>query len=234
MYRSCKFCIALFLILTGCLSLSAQAKYSIAEYMPIQAGDSLVFQNLTPNAKDPILIAWPDTVSFRKQRVLKRIESTGSHRFETIDAVQGWQLYLIGMPNKQEIIFEKPMLLLPAEVEHGKTYTASSPFSLFADGRKYGSGVQQFEIRVDGHDTSRTPLQNFADCLVLTTISIRTDAGGIRRGYELKEWYARGFGLVKMAGEAFALDSKGARTRIVKAAGMLEKAKVAGEGHKWN
>lgn len=234
MYSSCKFCIALFLMLAGCLSLSAQAKYQIVEFMPAQPGDSLVFQNLTPNAKEPILIAWPDTASFRKQRVLKRIESTGSHRFETIDAVQGWQLYLIGMPNKQEIIFEKPMLLLPAEVEHGKTYKASSPFSLFSDGRKYGSGVQQFEIRVDGHDTSRTPLQNFADCLVLTTISTRTDADGARRGYELKEWYARGFGLVKMAGEAFVLDSKGVRTRIVKAAGMLEKAKVAGEGHKWN
>jgi hypothetical protein len=234
MNSTCTFGISVLFVLAGCFSLSAQAKYRLVEFMPAQAGDSLVFQNLTPNAKEPILVAWPQTVEFRKQPVLKRTESTGSHRFETVDAEQGWQLYLIGMPNKQDIIFEKPLLLLPAEVEHGKTYKTSSPFSLFSDGRKYGSGIQQFEIRVDGHDTSRTPLQNFAECLVINTISIRTDADGVRRGYELKEWYARGFGLVKMAGEAFVLDSKGARTRIVKAAGMLEKAMIAGEGHKWN
>ncbi len=226
--------VSFILILVPTAWLTAQTRYPLSDYMPNQAGDSLRFENITPNAKDPILIAWPDTMEFRKQRVLKRTESTGSYRLEVVDPAEGWKLFLIGLHDGREMIFDKPLLLLPQQVEHGAVYKASSPFSVFASGRKQGSGVQHYEIKVEGNDSSRTPLRNFDDCLVLTTVAIRTDPDGVRRGYEIKEWYARGFGLIKMAGEAFTLDAKGARTRIVKAAGMLEKAKIGGESYKWN
>lgn len=216
----------------GTVLLQAQDTYRIAEYMPNQLGDSLQFQNIVPGAKDPILIAWPDTVAFRKQLVLKRTESTGSHRLETID-VEGWKIWLIGMGQGREMIFDHPLILLPAVVEHGAAYKASAPFSVFSAGRKQGSGALHYEIQVEGNDSSSTPLQNFADCLVLSTLAIRSDPDGVRRGYEIKEWYAKGFGLVKMAGEAFTLDAKGGRSRVVKAAGVLEKAMIGGQGHKW-
>lgn len=213
-------------------TLQAQATYPIAAYMPNQLGDSLQFQSIVPGAEGPLLVAWPDTVEFRKQLVLERTESAGSRRLERIDA-EGWQIWLIGMGRGREMIFDKPMLLLPAVVEHGAVYKASSPFSLFLDGRRQGGGVQHFEIKVEGHDSSGTPLQNFGDCLLIVTTAIRQDPDGLRRGYEIREWYAKGFGLVKMAGEAFTLDAKGARTRIVKAAALLEKAKIGGVGFKW-
>ncbi|HRJ15830.1 MAG TPA: hypothetical protein PLI34_12625 [Saprospiraceae bacterium] len=227
----CFFCIAFGLLTTAA---QAQAKYRLADYMPNHAGDSLLFQNLNPAVKEPILIAWPDTATFKGQTVLERTESTGGRRLELLDPAEGWKLFLVGFQKGTDMIFEKPLLLLPAEVEHGAVYRSSSPFSVFSSGRKLGAGIQNYEIKVQGHDTSRTPLRNFGECLVIITTSTRTDTDGVRRGYEIKEWYARDFGLVKMAGEAFTLDAKGARTRVVKAAGMLEKAKVAGESYKWN
>ncbi len=222
------------LFLLACTAwLPAQTRYSLAEYMPNRAGDSLIFENIVPGATAPILISWPDMVEFRKQSVLKRTESTGGYRLETMDPADGWKLFLTGFSNGKEMIYDKPLLLLPPLLEHGAVYKSSSPFSVFSAGRREGSGVQHYEIKVEGNDSSRTPLRNFDDCIVLVTLATRTDPDGVRRGYEIKEWYARGFGLVKMAGEAFALDAKGARTRIVKAAGMLEKARIGGEGYKW-
>lgn len=225
------FCAAIGL---SAITVHAQAKYRLSDYMPNHAGDSLLFQNLHPAAKEPILIAWPDTATFKGQIVLERTESTGGRRLEWLDPSEGWKLFLIGLQKNTDMIFEKPLLLLPAEVEHGAVYRSSSPFSVYVAGRKAGAGMQQYEIKVEGHDTSRTPLRNFGECLVLITTANRTDADGVRRGYEIKEWYARDFGLVKMAGEAYTLDAKGARTRVVKAAGMLEKAKINGESYKWN
>ena len=141
----CFFCIAF-----GFLAISAQAqtKYRLADYMPNHAGDSLLFQNLNPAIKEPILIAWPDTATFKGQTVLERTESTGGRRLELLDPAEGWKLFLIGFQKNTDMIFEKPLLLLPAEVEHGAVYRSSSPFSVFSSGRKLGAGIQNYEIKV--------------------------------------------------------------------------------------
>ncbi len=222
----------LFCMLTSVLA--AQGKYPVADYLPNHLGDSLRFQIIAPEAGGHFIVAWPDTQVFRKQTVLKRTESTGAWRLETIAPDKGWQWYALSLQRGREMVFETPLLVLPAEAEHGATYRQAANFTVYAGGRKQGGGALTVEVKVEGKDSSRTPLRNFDDCLVIITTLIHTDPDGIRRGYEAKEWYARHFGLVKMAGESFALDSRGNRLRAQKSAIMLEKAKIGGELYRWN
>ncbi len=222
----------LFCILTSVVV--AQGKYPIADYLPNQLGDSLRFQTVAPEAGGHVMVAWPDTQVFRKQTVLKCTESTGAWRLETVTPDKGWQWYVLSLQRGQEMVFDMPLLVLPAEVEHGATYRQAATFAVYAGGRKQGGGALTIEVKVEGKDSSRTPLRNFDDCLVIVTTLTRTDPDGIRRGAETKAWYARHFGLVKMATESFALDARGNRLRTQKSAIMLEKAKIGGERYRWN
>jgi len=216
------------------IPLVAQTKYNLLEYIPNQLGDSLVFDNFAGGTAQTLAVAWPDTQLFKKQITLKRTESSGAFRLETIDAQRGWQIYLLAPSSRREFLFENPLQLLPPLVEHGASYTGETTYAHIVDGRKQGSGKIRFVVTVQGHDSSKTPLQSFGDCLVISTLVERTDPDGRRSGYELKEWYARNFGLVKMAGDAFNLDAKNTRTQIVKAAAMVKKAKINGIAYKWD
>lgn len=211
----------------------AQAGYTLHDYMPNSVGDSLVFDYFSGGAADSLLVAWPDTQLFKRQIVWKRTESTGAFRLETIHEQTGWQVFLIAPSTRRQFVFDSPAQLLPPAVQHGEVYTSEAAFTALDDGRKQGTGRFQFQVTVQGHDSSKTPLRNFGDCLVISTLATRTNPDGRKSGYELKEWYARNFGLVKMAGEAFNLDAKGNRTQIVKAAATIQKAKVRGVSYKW-
>jgi hypothetical protein len=212
----------------------AQTNYVLADYMPNRVGDSLVFDYFSGGIADSLLVAWPDTQLFKRQLAWKRKESTGAFRLETLDEQQGWQVFLIAPSTRRQFVFDSPAQLLPPAVQHGEVYTSEATFTTLDDGRKQGTGRFQFRVTVQGHDSSKTPLRNFGDCLVISTLATRTDSDGRKSGYELKEWYARNFGLVKMAGEAFNIDAKGNRTNIVKAAATIRKAKIGGVSYKWD
>lgn len=225
--------ISSFLLLLFPLILPAQIVYNICDYLPNGIGDTLVFQHISANANDSLYVTWPSVHLFRGDSVLLRVESTGGRRFETIDNQAGWRIYMTGFPNRIEHIFNEALTILPAKVRHGETYQSAVEFSLSYDGRKQGTGKQEYAITVEGNDSSSTPFRNFGDCLVLNTLSIQTAPDGTKRGYQLKEWYARDVGLVKMAGEAFHLDGKNNRTRVTKAAGILIKGRVGVTSYNW-
>jgi hypothetical protein len=222
-----------FLLLLFPIILPAQIVYNICDYLPNGVGDTLVFQHISPNASDSIDVTWPSKHLFRGDSVTLRVESTGGRRLETIDNQAGWRIYMIGFPNRIEHFFNEALTILPPTVKHGETYQSAVEFSLINDGRKQGTGKQEYTIKVEGNDSSSTPFRNFGDCLVLNTLSIQTLPDGTKRGYQLKEWYARDVGLVKMAGEAFQLDSKNNRTRVFKTAGILIKGKVGEASYNW-
>ena len=222
-----------FLLLLISPLVQAQLTYNILDYIPNGVGDSLVYEQMSSLTPDSLLVAWPSLRALRKDSVLYRIESTGGRRYETLDDTLGWKIYMIGLPNAGDLVLQNGLGILPPVVKHGETYRSSAPFTVIRDGKKQGSGTLEYAITVEGNDSSQTPFRNFGDCLVLNTLSVRTDPDGIRRGYQLKEWYARGLGLVKMAGEAFTLDHRQQRVRVIKAAGILVKGKVGGVSYHW-
>jgi hypothetical protein len=211
--------------------LPAQIVYNICDYLPNGVGDTLVFQHVSTG--DSIYVSWPSKQLFRGDSVNLRLESTGGRLFETIDYQAGWRIYMTGYPNRIEHIFNEALTILPPTVRHGETYQSAVEFSLINDGRKQGTGKQEYTIKVEGNDSSSTPFRNFGDCLVLNTLSIQTLPDGTKRGYQLKAWYARDVGLVKMAGETFQLDGKNNRTRVIKAAGILIKGRVGETSYNW-
>lgn len=213
-------------VLLPVFALQAQPAYRIADYMPIRLGDSLQLQNILGENLPPLVATYSDTLRFKGQLAFKRKENA-QFRIEQMDGT-GLKLYAMGLGNGKEIVFDQPLTLLPASVKQGEVIKLESNYIFLENKQKKGAGRQTFEIKVEGNDSSRTPLQNFADCFVITTTAIRYPTGGTPEGYTVKEWFARDVGLVKSAGEVFSINAAGKRLPKGRIALMLERAVVNG------
>jgi hypothetical protein len=218
--------VPLLVALLSAVAMYGQPAYRIADYMPMRLGDTLQLQNMLDEKLPPLVATYSDTLHFKGQFAFKRKENA-QFRIEQLDA-GGWKLFAVGLGGGKEIIFDQPPTLLPATVKQGVVIKLESNYILLETKQKKGSGRQTFEIKVEGNDSSRTPLQNFADCFVITTTVIRYPAGGTTEGYTVKEWYARDIGLIKSAGEVFTVNAAGKRLPKGRVALMLERAVVNG------
>lgn len=216
-----------FLLVVFVLAADAQT-FQLADYLPLRIGDSLQLQNMLGEKLPPLVITYPDTIRFRGLPVVRRIENGGKQTLERLDA-KGWQWFTIGLDKTREMILESPIMVLPASVEQGENHVWETTYALLENKQKRGGGKIRIEIKVEGNDSSRTPLQNFADCLVFTTTVIRSPTGSPAEGYTIKEWYARDIGLIKAAGEVFAMTSSGKRQSKGRIALMLERAVIKGK-----
>ncbi len=216
----------LFFALWHVFSLTGQPSYRIADYMPMRLGDTLQLQNMLDNKLPPLVATYSDTLRFRGQLAFKRKENN-QFRIEKLDAA-GWKLFAMGLGNGKELVFDQPITLLPATVKQGELIKGEANYILLEAKQKKGSGRQTVEIKVEGNDSSQTPLQNFSDCFVITTTVIRYPAAGAAEGYSIKEWYARNIGLIKAAGDVFSLNAAGKRVPKGKIALMLERAVANG------
>lgn len=215
------------LLIVLALATGAQT-FKLADYLPLRIGDSLQLQNMLGDKLPPLVIAYPDTIRFRGMPVVRRVENGGKQTLERLDA-KGWQWFTMGLDKNKELILESPITILPASVEQGENHVWETSYTLLENKQKRGGGKIRIDIKVEGNDSSRTPLQNFADCLVFTTTVTRTPTGSLAEGYTLKEWYARDIGLIKAAGEVFALTSSGKRQSKGRIALMLERAVIKGK-----
>jgi len=223
--------ITLFLFLiTTCASFGQQA-FSARAYFPNQLGDSLQLANALGDKLPPYVLAWAKMEAFKNDTLLVRSESNGDSRLEEYLPGKGLAIYKIDLKEDQEVLLERPVILIPDSVRQWQTYKDAVPYTLVEKGIKKGSGTQSFEVKVEGGDSAKTPLFNFSECLVIHTTSERKDGTtGSVRGYKLKEWYAKGIGLVKVVGEHYWLNPQGKPVKApVKVAAMLERALVNGE-----
>lgn len=204
-----------------------QGAFSIADYLPYQVGDSLVYQNAMREDERSVLHL-PGLQFFRGDSLLRVADSRGGYRLERIGA-DGRSMYALFDGKGSEMIFKAPIQWLPAAVQQGHEIDSSYAYTLFEKGRKLRDGQQHLRVTVKGHDSTRTPLRNFADCLLIHTDTYTQLKSGARQGTTTSEWYAKGVGLVKIATETYRTDLKGARTSLQKDAMILYRAKVGGE-----
>ncbi len=223
--------ISSFLFLTIACAGFGQQAFSTREYFPNQLGDSLQFANALGEKLPPYVLAWPKKEAFKSDTLLQRTESTGESRLEAYLPGKGLAVYKMDLKEGQEIILERPVILIPDTVRQWQTYKDAAPYAIAENGVKKGSGMFSFEVKVEGADSAKTPLFNFSECLVIHTVAERKDGvTGSVRGYKLKEWYAKGAGLVKVVGEAYWLNPQGKPVKApARIAAMLERALVDGE-----
>lgn len=210
------------------LAVTAQLSFQVSEYRSALPGDTLVLKNMLGEQLEPLIITY-DTVRFRGQLVTRRLDNERIQRLEQFGA-NGWQLFTLGIGAGKELVFETPLLLMPASVKQGQVFEQKVGYAFIEQKQKKGTGTLTYSVKIEGNDSSRTPLQNFADCLVTTTTITRQATGSkIIEGHTIKEWYARGFGLIKAAGETYTINTAGKQQINGHIAIMLERAVVNGQ-----
>lgn len=217
------------LLLAGLFSFAstAQSRFLLADYLPNRAGDTLQLRYALPAAKsdEPMLF----TFEAAPEGMLKQLLNGNSFQLWSIDSLHGWAIHQMGEAEGFAHVLEKPLLLAPAVVEQGGEYSGQSAYTTFEKGRRTGSGLLTAVVRVHGHDSSSSHLRNFGDCLVITTTFEHRRPGGVVIGQELKQWLARGVGVVKIAGTRYRKNESGQLRSSEKLAALLEKAFVGGE-----
>lgn len=210
------------------LAVAAQLTFQLSEYRSALPGDTLQLKNMLGDQLEPLVMVY-DTVRFRGLLVTRRLDNQTVQRIEQFGP-KGWQLNTLGIGAGKELIFDTPLLLMPATVKQGEVFEQKVAYTLIEQKQKKGAGTLSYSVKIEGNDSSRTPLQNFADCLVTTTTIIRQATGSnTKEGYTVKEWYARGIGLIKSAGEVFSIDAAGKQQIKGRVALMLERAVVNGQ-----
>jgi uncharacterized protein (DUF1330 family) len=200
----------------------------IADYLPSHVSDRWQYQNMTKDGMPIIVVGVPDETTFGGVPVHRRTENNGDHRYQTIDAngVRVHHLYFIG---GRTIEYPSPMTLAPGVVEVGGTYRARGPYISKQGGGVVERGEQTYETFVEGFGDTTSPLGTWKDCLITVTKALRVDESGGQKGYELREWNAKGVGGVRIEGEIYWLDKAGKKTRSFRVGGLLEGARVAGK-----
>lgn len=224
--------ILLTLFLFSAIAASGQQQaFAVKDYLPNRLGDSLRLANALGPKLSPYAISWPRKEVFKSDTLLVRMENIGESRLEKYIPGKGFCIFKMSLKEGQEVILERPVVLMPDSVYQWKSYKDAAPYSIVEEGVKKGSGTQTFQVQVEGADSAKTPLFNFSECLVIHTTCERKDGvTGSTRGYKLKEWYAKGVGLVKVVGEYYWLNPQGKPVKAPgKIAAMLEWALVDGQ-----
>lgn len=211
-------------LLSTCLLagfLQSQTSIERDQYIVNRPPDSLFLYNII--AKDTIAISYrvdpQDSARYRQvvaglgSWTIKENESR-QPVLESIQLASGW-----------EYRFQAPLALLPATLKTWQTFSVQAEFVAYYRGARRGKGLFQMEINMQNKDSARTPLRNFSDCIVLTTKANTQGNGFPPLSYELKEWYAREMGLVKLAGSY----TTGPNAQTLKIASNLVWAKLQGK-----
>lgn len=214
------FLIAILIICTP--QIVAQKTFKVIDYMPQKVGMEWQFRNNVKDGLSPIIVKNAEMSLFGNIKTIKRTENNGDYRLQTITnrGLEVYQLYFIG---NRFIEYEKPVLLIPEKVIIGELYKSDSRYKTTVNKELKETGIQTYEVKPERIEDVKTPLRRFRKCLVFRTIALRIDESGLQKGYELEEWYAKGFGAVKVVGTLFWKNAKGDITRTFRVDAEIEK-----------
>ncbi len=196
--------------------------FQLGEYLPQSVGGEWVYKNLAPDGLSPIVIRMPEKTTFRGRDVVKRTENNGDYRFQTFDRKNGLVVHHLYFIGDKTIDYEKPMTVFPATFKLGESHKAVAGYTYSEKGVEKDRGTQTYETSAVGVERAETPLGVFPECLVLRTVALRVDGAGTQKGYDLREWHAKGIGPVKIVGELYWKNKEGVTTRTFKIDAVLE------------
>ncbi len=203
----------IFLIATIFLAMPLRAlpQQAIAtmDYLPNTPGDSIWMEEMPPqtHAFSDFLLVYK-TAFFRNQALQKRSFGNNSFRYEQMEE-EGLKVYLFHFDNGQEYLLEKGLTLFPATLSPNQVFQDEVAYTILEQNIKIGSGVLRYSIVAEGFTTAETPLRNFVDCLTLSVKMTFQHQSGLSLSFDVKEWYAKGVGLVKFISKRQLHEKKG-------------------------
>ena len=221
-----RFCLLLIAGL-GPLMLQAQARYCLADYLSNSPNDTLQLRYALPAYR----IGQPMLLSFEalENGLIKRVLNSETYQSYAIDSLQGWAIHQLGEVQGVTYLLEEPLVLAPNIVAQGEEFFGQTSYTALENGRRTGKGMVSSKVKIQGHDSTSSYLYNFGDCLVLRTTLEYHTPDGVAIGQELKQWFARGVGLVKVAGTQYKKNKNGQFVFSEKLAALLEEAFIGGK-----
>jgi hypothetical protein len=138
-----------------------------------------------------------------------RMGSDRRRRVESFDAEEGYRVHRLVLGRAGEIVYERPLPLLPAKMKSGEVHSSQRRFARMRGGSKEDVGAHYVEAELLGAEALTIGSEVFSDCVRIRRHETRMDFSGGQEVYDATEWYARGVGLVKVQGERLEKDDEG-------------------------
>jgi hypothetical protein len=138
-----------------------------------------------------------------------RMGSDRRRRVESFDAEEGFRVHRLVLGRAGEIVYERPLVLLPAKMISGEVHSSQRRFARMAGGSKQDVGAHYAEAELLGAEAVTIGSEVFSDCIRIRRHETRMDFSGGQEVYDATEWYARGVGLVKVQGERSEKNEEG-------------------------
>jgi hypothetical protein len=138
-----------------------------------------------------------------------RMGSDRSRRVESFDPEEGYLVHRQAFGRSGEIVYERPLAILPAMLEPGKVHESQRRFARMRGGSKEDVGAHYAEAELLGIEELVIDEVTYPECLRVRRHETRMDFSGTQEVYDATEWYAKGVGLVKVQGESFQKNERG-------------------------
>ncbi len=215
-------------ILIVSISASAQKTFNLEDYVISNAGDEWQYKNLIPDGPTPVVFGISKQLDFKGTSVVQRSEGNGDHRLQTLDN-KGLKIYQLYFEGDMIIEYNKPVLLMPAKLKSGEVYRSKADYKYLVNSEVKENGTQTYQVKFVGTQDVTIGEKTFEGCLLLTTKSQRKDSSGATSGYLLREWYAKGIGVIKVLGTFNWNDPNGKPVKTSYLSAEIENAIIDGK-----
>jgi len=138
-----------------------------------------------------------------------RMGSDRRRRVESFDAEEGLLVHRLGLGRSGELVYERPLAILPAKLKTGEVHSSQRRFAKMSGGSKLDVGAHYVEAELLEVETLEVGGDTFTECLRIRRHETRMDFSGGQEVYDATEWYAKGVGLVKAKGERLVKNEDG-------------------------
>ena len=138
-----------------------------------------------------------------------RMGSDRRRRIESFDAEEGLLVHRLGLGRSGELVYERPLVILPARMTPGEVHSSQRRFARMSGGAKNDVGAHYVEAELLGVEELSIAGEVFSDCVRIRRHETRMDFSGGQETYDATEWYAKGVGLVKVQGERLEKNDDG-------------------------
>jgi hypothetical protein len=138
-----------------------------------------------------------------------RMGSDRRRRIESFSAEEGLLVHRLGLGRSGELVYERPLVILPARMKLGEVHSSQRRFARMRGGSKEDVGAHYVEAELLGVEELSISGEVFAECLRIRRHETRMDFSGGQEVYDATEWYAKGIGLVKAQGERLEKNDDG-------------------------
>jgi len=138
-----------------------------------------------------------------------RMGSDRRRRIESFNAEEGLRVHRLGLGRSGELVYERPLVMLPARMTTGEVHSSQRRFARMSGGTKNDVGAHYVEAELLGVEELSIADEVFPECLRIRRHETRMDFNGGQEVYDATEWYAKGVGLVKVRGERLEKNGDG-------------------------